>query len=107
MKRRRLGKAAPLDEVPSAFLRGLVVTGMLVALQGRRAGRPSGRKVVRHALQGGAALAAGTVAAEALVRRDVGLAAVAVAAGVAGVTAAELLLDDKHDEENGLGQEEG
>jgi hypothetical protein len=101
-KRRRL---SPLDEAAPAFVRGMLVTGMLMALQDRKAGKPDGHRVLRHAVQGGAALAAGTVAAEALMRRDYKLAAMAVAAGTAGVIAAEHLID-KNDKENGIGQEE-
>ncbi|MCR6629145.1 MAG: hypothetical protein NVV74_03305 [Magnetospirillum sp.] len=106
-------KSIPPDEVAVVFARGFLVTGLLVALQDRcEAGSaaPAGRKIMRHALQGGAALAAGTVAAEALGRRDLSLAAGAVAAGAAGVLAAEILLNspppDDHEEKR-LGQEEG
>lgn len=112
MNRKRRGAPVPLGETPTVFARGFLVTGLLVALQGRRepgAMPPPRRKVLRHALQGGAALAAGTVAAEALRRRDYGLALAAVAAGAAGVVAAEYLLNpDRRDDnkENGLGQEE-
>lgn len=108
-KRRRAPLPAPLDEAPSAFARGFLVTGLLVALQDRNqsgAARPPGRKVLRHALQGGGALAAGTVAAEALLRRNYGLAVAAVAVGAAGVVAAGYLLNDDN-RENGLGQEKG
>lgn len=102
MKRKR--RAAPaLDEAAPAFIRGALVTGMLVALQDRQTAKPEGRKVLRHAIQGGTALAAGTVAAEALMRRDYKLAAMAVAAGAAGLIAAGQLFNDQ---ENGLGQEE-
>lgn len=102
MKRKRRS-LAPMDEATPAFLRGVLVTGMLVALTDRRKDKPQGRKVLRQAVQGGAALAAGTVAAEALVRRDYKLAAMAVAAGAAGVVAAGHLFDEN--EEDGLGQE--
>lgn len=111
MKRKRRGALAPLDEAPTVFARGVLVTGLLVALQGRRepgAVPPPRCKVLRHALQGGAALAAGTVAAEALRRRNYGLALAAVAAGAVGVVAAEYLLNpDRRDDnkEDGLGQE--
>lgn len=94
MKKRK-AIAVPAEKVPTIFLRGALVTGLLAALQDRfepGAARP-GRKVLRHALQGGAALAAGSVAADALSRRDWGLALTAVAAGTVGVLAAESLLN--------------
>lgn len=111
MKRLR-GKAgrAVLAEAPTAFARGFLVTGLLAAMQDRRGkGAPDGATLLRHALQGGAALAAGTVAAEALARRNPALAAIAVAAGAAGVLAAETLLNSAPADEfkeNRLGQEE-
>lgn len=108
MKRKRRQALAPLGGTATVFARGFLVTGLLVALQDRRgkgAAKPPGRKMLRHALQGGSALAAGTIAAEALARRNYGLALAAVAAGAAGVVAAEYLLDNAN-KENGLGQEE-
>lgn len=107
MKRKRRKAVAAAADAPAAFLRGALVTGLLVALQGRHAAKPAGRKVLRHALQGGAALAAGTVAAEAIVRRRYAVAAGAVAAGAVGVVAAEYLIDETDVKERGLGQEEG
>lgn len=110
MKRRK-GKASPVSDASAAFARGFVATALLVALQGRgEAAVPpaTARRVLRHALQGGAALAAGTVAADALPRRDYGLALTAVAAGVAGVVVAEYLLNPHcchENKENGIGQE--
>jgi hypothetical protein len=97
-KRRRA-----VESASTAFARGFLVTGMLVALQGRGA---SGRKTLRHAVQGGSALAAGTIAAEALSRRDYGLAVAAVAAGAAGVLAAEHLLNSDSEGDTHV-QEEG
>ena len=112
MKRtRRKARSAAAGEVSGVFARGFVTTALLVALQGRSkagASPPPGRKILRHALQGGAALAAGSVAAEALQSRDYGLALTAMASGAAGVLAAEYLLNRDHsneDKENGLGQE--
>lgn len=86
----RIGsKTSEAEAIGTVFARGFVVTGLLAALQG---GRRPGRDVLRLALQGGAALAAGTVAADALGRRDYRVAAAAVAAGAAGVIAAEAAL---------------
>jgi len=90
MKRARAGrrKSRNPEALGTVFARGFVVTGLLAALQG---GRRPGRDVLRLALQGGAALAAGTMAASALGRRDYTAVAAAVAAGAAGVVAAEAL----------------
>ncbi len=88
--------ARPGETVPTVFARGALVTGLLSAIQDRRgpdAAPLSGRNVLRHALQGGAALAAGTVAAEALSRHHWRLALGALAAGAVGVLAAEALLN--------------
>lgn len=77
------------------FTRGLVATGLLTAVQGRwtEGGRPDGRRILRHALQGGAALAAASAAADALRTRDYAALLLAVAAGAAGVVAVERLLN--------------
>ncbi len=84
---RKSGRGGP-EAFGTAFARGFVVTGLLTALKG---GGRSGRDVLRFALQGGAALAAGTVAAEALGRRDYAVAVAAVAAGAVGIVVAEAL----------------
>lgn len=102
MKRRRRNADA-------AFARGLVVSGLLSALQDRLepGHRPPGaRKVARHAVQGGVALAAGTAAARALRRSDWASALAATAAGAAAIYAAERLLADPVIEETSHGQEE-
>lgn len=105
-KRSRKARALVAAEAPTAFARGFLVTALLATLQDRGATAAPKRKVLRHALQGGAALAAATVAAEALSRRDYPLALAAVAAGAAGVMAAESLLPPQsHIQENDLGQE--
>ena len=110
MKRRKRGKPPPLlGQASMTFTRGFVATALLVALR-RRAGTaaPSGRTILKHALQGATALTAGTIAAEALTRRNFSLAADATTAGAAGVLLAEALLITHHqdDKENGRGQEE-
>lgn len=87
-KAKAVSKTSDAEAIGTVFARGFVVTGLLAALQGSR--RP-GRDVLRLALQGGAALAAGTVAASALGRRDYTVVAAAVAVGAAGVVAAEAL----------------
>ena len=121
MKKR--GKAAKRggDAPATLFVRGFLITGLLAAIQGR--GEPNappfdGRKALRHAVQGGAALAAGVFAANAVSRGQYGRALGYAAAGTAGVLAAEILLQgkradagavlaDNDDEENDLGQEIG
>lgn len=99
-------------EIPDAFARGFVATALLATVQDRceRGAKPlPGQKILRHAIQGGTALAAGTVAAQALLRRDFRLALTATAIGAAGLLATEYLLNLHHqddNQENGLGQEE-
>ncbi|ALJ38117.1 hypothetical protein D9623_27275 (plasmid) [Azospirillum brasilense] len=78
------------------FTRGMVATGLLTAVQDRwvtGAEPPAPRTVLRHGLQGGAALAAASVAADALRNRDYARLALAVAAGAAGVVMIEHLLN--------------
>lgn len=102
----------PRAAVSNDFVRGFVTTGLLSALQkqGRKGGTaPAGRDVLRHALQGGAALAAGTAVAAALHHRNYGGALVAAAGGAAGLAAIEYLLRDEagsNDKEQANGQEE-
>lgn len=98
-----------LGFLSAGFARGFVATGLLAAVQDRAARRGQGgesRRVLRLALQGGTALAAGSVTAEALAARDWALAASAVAAGSLGVLAIERLLQDPTFKEMSDGQEE-
>lgn len=108
MKRKRRGGKATAASTAEVFLRGFVATALLSALQGRAAGTtpPPWHKVLRHGIQGGAALAAGTRAAEAVARRDYRTGAAAVMAGAAAVMAAETALQIPPTQENSLGQEE-
>lgn len=86
-------------EIGDSFMRGLVSAGLLAGVQQTAApARP--RRVMRLALQGGVALAAGSAALEALRRDRAGWALVAVAAGAAGLLVAEQLLQDEITEEN-------
>lgn len=93
-----------------AFTRGFIATALIETLQDRSPGAPPpARKVLRRALQGGVALAAGTLAAGAIDRRDLAAAAGAILAGAAGLVAAETLLRSHPDDDNkeiGRGQEE-
>lgn len=90
-------RAFPKPPAPQAgeqFLRGLVATACISAFQdvGKPASKKNLKRVLRHALQGGTALAAGSHAAIALGRRDWAGALLATAAGAAGVLAIEQLL---------------
>lgn len=97
MKRaKRRGKARGSSALAADFTRGMVATGLLTAVQNRWApgARPAEpRAILRHGLQGGAALAAASVAADALRTRDYARLALAVAAGAAGVAVIEHLLN--------------
>lgn len=86
-----------------SFTRGFVAAACLSAFQDRP-GFDS-RRVLRHALQGGAALTAGTQAARSLQRGQWVGALTAVAAGAAAVQLIETLLGEPagHDEEHERG----
>lgn len=96
--KKRGKKGAPkkrADAVAVDFTRGFVATGLLSLFQDRVAskrGSVDARRVLRHALQGGMALAAGSAAAEALRRRDYTTVLSAVAGGAAGILTIEQLL---------------
>lgn len=97
MKKRAKKSTRPLSggTLAADFTRGFVATGLLAAFQDRApaSGQPNdGRRVLRHALQGGVALAAGAVAADALVQRDALRALIAVAAGATTVLTIEQAL---------------
>ncbi len=84
-----------------AFVKGLVTTGVLASIQ-NRPGRPVLDKlVVRRALQGGAALAAGTVAAQAWQRQDLGRALTAIALGTASVMVLEQWMKETKEKQDG------
>lgn len=74
------------SEVANHFVRGFVAAGLLSALQ---QGAISGKPVLKHAVQGGSAIASGVAAANALQHRRYADALTAVAAGAAGIAAAE------------------
>ena len=92
--------SAPLVTVSRAagggFVQGFVAAGCVSAFQDRPAPACAVdlKRVLRHALQGGAALAAGSQAAMAVRRQDYTGALVATAAGAAGVLLIERLLRD-------------
>ncbi|KON80704.2 hypothetical protein PA01_02790 [Azoarcus sp. PA01] len=115
MKRRLRAYPGPVAERASTnFVRGFVATGLLAALPSAAASAMApnaGKAILRQALQGGIALAAGGTAAGAMQRRDYRTAIVAVGGGAAAVIAVDYLLrkpvpkDSKDNEEKTLGQE--
>ena len=108
MTRRKRGKG-DAEKVPATFARGFIATALLDGLRNPAGSAAlSGRVVLKHALQGGCALAAGTVAAQALWRRKFAFASAATAVGAVGILMAEALLSTHHqdDKEKGRGQEE-
>lgn len=76
------------NEPQNGFLRGAISAGLLAAI----APQISRKEALRHALQGGTALAAGIASANAIDRHDYGSALLALAAGAAGLTAIDCLL---------------
>ncbi len=89
-RRKALARATDREAIGTVFARGFLMTALLEATQSRPY---DGRRLLRRALQGGAALAAGTSAAASLARRDYLPALAAVALGAAGMVAAEVLTD--------------
>lgn len=92
----RAGRGAA--DLGADFVRGFVATGLLSVLQDRGALPLAGleaRRALRHALQGGVALAAGAVAARAVHRRDYTIAMGAVVAGAAAVHGIERWLPSR------------
>ena len=92
---KRSGRKKPGRAVASLggdFARGFVASGLLSALQDRHRGAVDLARVLRHALQGGAALAAGSRVADALARRDAATVATALAGGAAAIYLVEQLM---------------
>jgi hypothetical protein len=80
-----------------SFVRGFVATGCLSAFQdvARPASAQQLKRVLRHALQGGTALTAGSRAVAAIDRGDWAGAVLAGAAGAVGVWIIEQLLRER------------
>lgn len=78
--------------ITDEFFRGSLTTGILAALQQPRGKVQLDRRTLRLALQGGAALAAGTAAVQAARQARHGQVALALVAGAAAVAAAEYFL---------------
>lgn len=99
-ERRSLGA-----ELQDDFVRGFISTGLLAALTEPSTGRNK-RRILRLALLGGTALAAGSVAARALRRRELASTLTAIAAGAAGLLTIEHFLSVTTSREKDHGQEE-
>lgn len=99
---------APPERMTNQFLRGFATTGLLLAVCPGE--RPPAKQLLRHALRGGTALAAGVATANAIDRRDYGGAALSLALGAAGIAAIDALMEGAcaphDDKEIGNGQEE-
>ncbi|MBQ9579046.1 MAG: hypothetical protein IJR28_05900 [Ottowia sp.] len=86
---------APQRVVADDFVCGALTAGMLAALQDTAQGRPAlSRRTLRLALQGGAALAAGTAALHSWRSGQHGRALLAVGAGCAAIAFGEAALAD-------------
>lgn len=94
---------APAKTTSTVFVQGFVATGLLAAIQNQPTRPVADKRALRRALQGGAALAAGTAAAQAWQQRNIGRALTALALGTASVLAVEHLM--KETKENDSGQE--
>jgi len=94
-KGKRRAAPDPAEDWAGLFVRGFLSAGMLSAFQDRLdpdEPQADGRKVLRHAIQGGAALSAATLAVRALAARRYGVALGAATLGAATVVAAEQAL---------------
>lgn len=91
-------RAAPM---PGAFVQGMVAAGLLAAFQGQPGMPAMDKRTLRLALQGGASLAAASMAAQAWRQRDLGRALVAVAVGAASVAAIEKLMNTSKESADG------
>ena len=95
----------PSRPVSGSFVQGFVATGLLASIQ-QQTGRPAlDRRALRLALQGGAALAAGSSAAQAWQQQDLGRALTALTLGAASVAAIEYFIKDAISKESNDGQE--
>lgn len=98
-----------VQDAPETFVRGFLASALLSAVQDRAAGGgpTPWRRVIRHGVQGGAALTAATIAAEAVVTRQYGIGLAAVTVGGAAIAAAEAALQTINSmQEISHGQEE-
>lgn len=107
MKKNKKLRALDLKkEAFTGFYRGTVTAGLLATLQSgklQKMDSDEGKKILCHALQGGAALAAGVCAAELLYRRRYPAAIAAALLGAAGVVALGKVKTTNQKKENGDG----
>jgi len=91
-----------------SFTQGFVASACISAFQdvARPGSKADYQRIVRHGLQGGAALAAGSHAARALHRNDYTGALLSIAAGAAGVLLVEHLLREHTGKDKTLGDQQ-
>ncbi|MFC5707410.1 hypothetical protein [Aeromonas eucrenophila] len=81
-------------ELANHFVRGAVAGGLISALQGgTKPGKVPGRKILRHSLQGGLAVATGLGVANALEQGQLSRASLLLIGGVVGIASTEQLLN--------------
>ncbi len=87
------------NELSNYFIRGAVATALLSALsQTKNApNKTSGKQVLKHALQGGFAAAAGMGVANAIESKEYQQALLLVLGGSVGIAGAELLIKDSEE----------
>lgn len=99
MKARSIARRPPLvPEIQGNFVRGFVSAGLLAGFQSageKRRTPANARRILRLALQGGAALSAGGATVDALRQDSPVRALAAIAAGVVALAVIERLLHDE------------
>ena len=93
------GQNISTSPVGGDFVQGFVSAGVLAAAVNGGFRPTTDKRTLRLALQGGTALAAGKVAAQAWQQRNLRQALIAVAAGWVGVSVIENLLQDSTNQE--------
>lgn len=82
-------------ELANHFVRGAVAGGLISALQGgNKPSKGSRRKILRHSLQGGLAVATGLGVANALEQGNVQRAGLLLLGGIIGIASTEQLLNN-------------
>lgn len=93
------------NELQDSFIRGFVSAGLLATVEGHVSRQRDTRRVLFRALQGGTALAAGSVAARAIKEHAFATSLAAIAAGAAGLLTIEYQLKKKPSKEKDHEQE--